>query len=286
MLSIPQVCGPLKHTVLQFADSKPDNGYHIGQHRLQPGKECGFEEDINVPLIIRGPGVAKGLTTELVTTHTDLSPTIIKLVGEEPRPDFDGLAIPLHTDEIATAEAHPNTWHEHVNVEYWGLAVGEGKFGGNTPIFNNTYKGLRVYSPKYNLYYSVWCNNVHQLYDINADPGQINNLLSSPKKKHASTTILGLPITKVAARLDSLLFVLKSCKGDRCVNPWSALHPEGDVLTLADALHPKFDAFYEAEQVRVKYNRCEPGYIIDAEGPQFEDEGLVYRDGVKWSEWV
>lgn len=32
-----------------------DNGYHISQHRLSPGKECGFEEDINVPLIIRGP---------------------------------------------------------------------------------------------------------------------------------------------------------------------------------------------------------------------------------------
>ena len=32
-----------------------DNGYHISQHRLPPGKECSFETDISIPLMIRGP---------------------------------------------------------------------------------------------------------------------------------------------------------------------------------------------------------------------------------------
>ncbi|KAJ4315246.1 hypothetical protein N0V84_008461 [Fusarium piperis] len=27
---------------------KTDNGYHISQHHLQPGKECSSEEDINI----------------------------------------------------------------------------------------------------------------------------------------------------------------------------------------------------------------------------------------------
>ena len=26
-----------------------DNGYHIGQHRLPPGKSCNIEEDVNIP---------------------------------------------------------------------------------------------------------------------------------------------------------------------------------------------------------------------------------------------
>jgi arylsulfatase A-like enzyme len=104
-----------------------DNGYHIGQHRLQPGKECAFEEDINIPLIIRGPGVPENATTELVTTHTDLAPTILKLIGEPLRADFDGAPIPL-TKEGLEKEKH--TRHEHVNVEYWGFAVEEGDFGG------------------------------------------------------------------------------------------------------------------------------------------------------------
>ncbi len=99
-------------------------------------------------------------------------------------------------------------------------------------------------------------------------------------------TVLNLPVTKVASRRVSLLLVLKSCKGERCIKPWKALHPAGDVSTLRHALSPRFDAFYEKEQVRIKYERCEPGYIISAEGPQFDVDGLVFRGGLKWSEWT
>jgi hypothetical protein len=61
------------------------------------------------------------------------------------------------------------------------------------------------------------------------------------------------------------------------------LHAEGDVKDLWDALHARYDHFYEKEQSRVEFSRCEAGYIVDAEGPQ---EALVYRGGVRWSEFV
>jgi hypothetical protein len=123
---------------------------------------------------------------------------------------------------------------------------------------------------------------------LKTDQYQLHNLLrhTSLPALENEPKLLGIPISKVVARLDSLLLVLKSCKGERCVRPWKSLHPAGNVATLKEALSPDFDSFYEKEQVRVNYNRCEPGYIIDAEGPQFELDGLVYRDGVKWSEWV
>ena len=101
-----------------------DNGYHIGQHRLQPGKECGFEEDINIPLVIRGPGIPKNFTTETVTTHTDLAPTFLRLIGAPQRAEFDGEIIP--TSQLELDEAIRKR-HEHVNVEYWGLALVEGR---------------------------------------------------------------------------------------------------------------------------------------------------------------
>ena len=97
-----------------------DNGYHIGQHRLPPGKECGYEEDVNVPLIIRGPGVPKGVTTDQVTSHTDLVPTIFELIGVNLREDFDGA--PVRFDGQSRRQ-------EHVNLEYWGFALAEGKYG-------------------------------------------------------------------------------------------------------------------------------------------------------------
>ncbi|KAL8846554.1 MAG: hypothetical protein Q9221_008361 [Calogaya cf. arnoldii] len=34
-----------------------DNGFHIGHHRLQPSKHYPYEEDINIPLVIRGPNI-------------------------------------------------------------------------------------------------------------------------------------------------------------------------------------------------------------------------------------
>lgn len=55
---------------------------------------------------------------------------------------------------------------------------------------------------------------------------------------------------------------------------------------LHDALSSRFDPFYEKEQKRVEFDRCEAGYIVEAEGPQFETDGLVYRDGHRWDAWV
>lgn len=139
-----------------------DNGYHISQHRMHPGKTCGYETDINIPLIVRGPGVGAGKVLDAVTSHTDLAPTIMKIAGQELRDDFDGLPIPF------TEEQKGKT--EHVNVEYWGRGIPEGKYGFDsgpgTLYVNNTYKALRLIGESYNLYYSVWCTNETELYDM------------------------------------------------------------------------------------------------------------------------
>ncbi|KAF7509415.1 hypothetical protein GJ744_007978 [Endocarpon pusillum] len=144
-----------------------DNGYHIGQHRMQPGKECGFETDINVPLIVRGPGVAKGQVSHDVTSHTDLAPTFLTLAHGGLREDFDGSPIDIHChskDGTGFGDFHPRK--EHVNVEYWGFALSEGEYDQKV-FWNNTYKALRLIGEDYNVYYSVWCSGEHQLYDLN-----------------------------------------------------------------------------------------------------------------------
>ena len=73
------------------------------------------------------------MTSDLVTTHTDLAPTILNLIGEPPRPDFDGLAIPITDKEI---EAASESWHEHVTVEYWGFGIGEGQYDSECKVPN------------------------------------------------------------------------------------------------------------------------------------------------------
>jgi N-acetylglucosamine-6-sulfatase len=104
-----------------------DNGYHIGQHRLQPGKTCAFEEDINVPFYVRGPNVPKGKTVDVVTTHTDIVPTLFELAGIKQRDDFDGQPIPVTSKAIAQQLRKKK--RDHVNVEFWGEGIDEGKYG-------------------------------------------------------------------------------------------------------------------------------------------------------------
>ncbi|KAI1770055.1 Arylsulphatase [Hypoxylon cercidicola] len=249
-----------------------DNGYHIGHHRMQPAKQCSFEEDINIPLIIRGPRVPKKSISDIVTTHTDLVPTLLRIAGAPLREDFDGLAIPLTEESIARAS---ETRHEHVTVEHWGFASNEGQVFDSYPRLhpNNTYKALRVISKTYNLHYQVWCNNERELHDLTTDPGQMVNLLHPDEE--APERIAGAPLDKVVQRLDALLFVLKSCKAETCVQPWRALHPGGNVESLRDALSPRFDSFYEDRSRKIEFDRCEMGFILDAEGPQFKQDGFL-----------
>ena len=170
--------GVLQNTYIVYTS---DNGYHIGQHRLPPGKECGYEEDVNVPLIVRGPGVPRNRTTGVVTTHTDLAPTILELAGVGPAPDveFDGEKIPLDAEELTSAA---RSRHEHVNIEYWGFALAEGRqFPGQDFYWlNNTYKALRIAGDSWDLYYSVWCNGEHELYDMKVSLNKARPKLPKP----------------------------------------------------------------------------------------------------------
>jgi N-acetylglucosamine-6-sulfatase len=152
-----------------------DNGYHVGQHRLQPGKQCSYKEDINIPFIIRGPGVSRGHTSNVVTSHTDLAATFLEIAGAPPRPDLDGEAMPLTIDTMAKAETHRQ---EHVNVEMWGIIMSEGKYGADLHN-NHTYKTLRVIGEGYSLRYTVWCNGEHELYDM-----QVNTTLHGTSQEH------------------------------------------------------------------------------------------------------
>lgn len=111
--------GVLENTYVFYTT---DNGFHIGQHRMQPGKECPFETDIHIPLAVRGPGIKSGATADAVTSHTDIAATILRLAGSDGKGlDLDGSSLPLFLGEQGQGE--------HVNVEFWGQALFEGKFG-------------------------------------------------------------------------------------------------------------------------------------------------------------
>lgn len=136
--------------------SKPaDNGFAIGSHRRQPGKTLGYEEDIHVPLIVRGPDVPSGIRDTLSSwSIVDLSKTIMKLAGAEADYVDDGREIDLHRDRNPLAqpatvdilEAHGNGKNaRHAISEFWVLGVEEGVFAGES-FFGVSCKATNTFS--------------------------------------------------------------------------------------------------------------------------------------------
>jgi N-acetylglucosamine-6-sulfatase len=70
--------GQAQNTYFVFSS---DNGYHMGEHRLMPGKMTAFDTDIHVPLVVTGPGVVPGRTLDEVVENIDLCPTFAELAG-------------------------------------------------------------------------------------------------------------------------------------------------------------------------------------------------------------
>jgi hypothetical protein len=87
--------GELDNTYVFFTS---DNGFHQGQHRLNSGKNTAFEEDLRVPLVVRGPGVPAGGNLDHLAANLDLAATFAELAGVAPPEVVDGRSLaPLLT---------------------------------------------------------------------------------------------------------------------------------------------------------------------------------------------
>jgi arylsulfatase A-like enzyme len=102
--------GELSNTYVMFTS---DNGYHQGQHRLDSGKNTGFEEDILVPLYVRGPGVPVGRTEDHLTANVDYGPTFAEIAGAAIPSFVDGRSLlPLLRGQT------PPSWRQVLLLEH------------------------------------------------------------------------------------------------------------------------------------------------------------------------
>lgn len=73
--------GQIGNTYIIF-DS--DNAFHMGEHRMDSWKYTPYQEDIHVPMIIRGPGVPWNVTRPHLVADYDLAPTFADMAGLPP----------------------------------------------------------------------------------------------------------------------------------------------------------------------------------------------------------
>jgi arylsulfatase A-like enzyme len=174
--------GRLHNTYIFFTS---DNGFHLGEHRLREGKSTAYEEDIRVPLIVRGPGVAAHKVVSEMSLNIDLAPTLADLAGVAV-PDFvDGRSLKplLHGAHLGAP------WRHDFFVQYWTKAH------RNLPSFD----GLR--STEY--LYVEYATGEKELYDVREDPLEMHNLArTSPPA--------------LLAELSKRVSDLKRCAGAAC----------------------------------------------------------------------
>lgn len=87
--------GELDNTYIVFTS---DNGYALGEHRLS-SKNYLFDEVLEVPLVVRGPGFARGTVDETPVSLVDLVATIVDWAGATPGHRLDGVSIERLRDQ-------------------------------------------------------------------------------------------------------------------------------------------------------------------------------------------
>lgn len=259
-----QATGQLTNTYIIFTS---DNGYHMGQHRLAPGKYMGYEEDLRVPLYVRGPQVSVSQTMTYTASIVDLAPTLA---------DVAGIPVPSYMDgrsllPLLGANPPPATeWRQACLFEqYIGDHLREPDPLGEPPDpFDSTryesvplfYSGLRTPTLKYIEYDT----GERELYDLVNDPYELENQVANAD-----------PGTLV--QLSEWLQLLHTCATDDCrireMGPPPPLGVEPLACTALD-----FDGTSSISVVDVALLALHWGETSQSSGwdPRFDlDESLV-----------
>jgi arylsulfatase A-like enzyme len=169
---------PMDNTYIFFTS---DNGFFHGEHRIPWEKYRPYEEDIRVPLVVRGPGIEAGSTTGKLALNTDYLPTFAELATTATPSYVDGRSL------TGVLHGSATTWRHAILIEgpqyktvppYSGIRT----LDGNTTRKYIEYGG----TPQTEMYY------------LGSDPRELDNRTR--------------PAAGLAARLDAL----KVCKEDSC----------------------------------------------------------------------
>ena len=140
-----------------------DNGFMFGEHGLID-KRVAYETSIRVPMLVQCPELFKGGTVvDKMVANIDIAPTVMEAMGLEKPPHMDGQSF------ISLAKGLNIPWRKFfLYVYYW-----EKNFPQSPTVFS-----IRSDKFKYNSYYGLW--DTDELFDIQADPDEQNNLIGSP----------------------------------------------------------------------------------------------------------
>ncbi|NTS41744.1 sulfatase [Flavisolibacter sp. BT320] len=138
-----------------------DNGFSFGEHGLID-KRHAYEESMRVPLLVWAPGMIKPRSVvEEVVMNVDLAPTFLELAGVAKPSQMQGFSFTNLLRGNRAGWQRDKAFYEY----YWESAFPQ------TP----TTFAVRSNRYKYIYYNGVW--DINELFDLEADPYEMNNLV-------------------------------------------------------------------------------------------------------------
>ncbi|WP_200800260.1 sulfatase family protein [Jatrophihabitans endophyticus] len=188
--------GVAKNTYVVFSS---DNGYHMGEYRLLAGKQTAFDTDVHVPLVVTGPKVPAGHSSDQLASNIDLAPTFESLTHSTVGSGVDGTDLsPLWHG------GHPADWQQAVLVEHHGPNDGADDPDRQNAKHANppSYEAVRTADALYVEY----ANGQREYYDTTKDPAELHNQAKEgvpsalPRTLHALVHCHGSRACQQAAR--------------------------------------------------------------------------------------
>lgn len=165
MLDALDDAGLTDDTLIVFSS---DHGEMAGSHGSSH-KQVLYRESTGVPLIVAGPGVRQGATDDaLVVNGIDLLPTFCDYADAATPDDLPGRS--LRT--LLTTGDDP-AWRDHLAVE---TRFGPAGPSGGSGVANWTTVARMIRTRRFVYHLYDWGNHREQLYDVEADPGEMTNL--------------------------------------------------------------------------------------------------------------
>jgi arylsulfatase A-like enzyme len=141
-----------------------DHGFFLGEHHLYD-KRLMYEPSIRVPMLLRYPGQVKpeSVSDEMVL-NLDMAPTLLEIAGLPVPGDMQGKSM------LPLAEGKPNiVWRKDWLYEYYEY-----------PGFENVRPCRGVRTERYKFIHFFIEPQEFELYDLQSDPDEKNNLYSEP----------------------------------------------------------------------------------------------------------
>jgi arylsulfatase A-like enzyme len=180
----------LRNTYVIFTS---DNGFFYGEHRLIGGKFLAYEPSTHLPFLIRGPHIRPGTESNEIVGNIDIAPTVLELAGAEADKSIDGRSLTpfLQDPELTTLRPYLfESFVESSDVAENGAIAEPGDQSSSTSARARRaagatasllappkdYEGIRLGPYKY----IAWPDGEKELYDIEKDPDELNNIVRIP----------------------------------------------------------------------------------------------------------